>query len=659
MNQSKLYFDIVFAGFGASSCLLIHSLHKKDLLSGKSILILDPQEKKTNDKTFCFWAKSTDTIIQDYQDLINHKWDKVAFNNMKAKSVAPLNYHHISCEKLYDATRKILHQYEVQFVHESILELSEKENLTLITENHEFNAVKVYDSRTPNISKSINPSQNIWQSFLGYKVTLKEDLFDSDSCTLMDFDVDQGNYTQFMYILPFSKNEALIEFTRFGKELIEEDYARSTLDTYIHKRFGEFSINEIERGKIPMFMDLPSYNPTKRITPIGSRASKVKPSTGYAFKNMYEHAESIASNNEKLTKSASKRFQFYDALLIYILSVWPKWGKTIFERLFSVRSTLFIFDFLDEKTTIRQEISMFSKLHIGKFLKALLYLIVQKLKLVAPVLILTLLYFALQLFWPSYSNYVMYGILALGLILIGIPHGAMDHKTGTLNTNKKINFSFVIRYLSIMALVYLFWLVSPTLSLIAFIIYSAWHFGQTDSEEWQINNNYVGFLWGIIFFTALLSSHLTELNVILGALNIAVIDHSLVVYFLFYGSISVAVYFSLKYSNLSWFVLASFLFFASNLPLIMAFLIYFVSHHSLNGWNHLKKSMNETNLNLFKQALPFNIGAMLLFTFFFLNTGENVNYNLAMAFVFISCISLPHIWCMHFFYKNRVGTTQK
>ena len=73
-----------------------------------------------------------------------------------------------------------------------------------------------------------------------------------------------------MYILPFSKNEALIEFTRFGKELIEEDYARSTLDTYIQKKFGEFSINEIERGKIPMFMDLPSYNPTKRITPIGT-----------------------------------------------------------------------------------------------------------------------------------------------------------------------------------------------------------------------------------------------------------------------------------------------------------------------------------------------------------------------------------------------------
>ena len=38
----------------------------------------------------------------------------------------------------------------------------------------------------------------------------------------MDFSVDQQNEIRFMYILPFSKNKALVEYTLFSTSTIED-----------------------------------------------------------------------------------------------------------------------------------------------------------------------------------------------------------------------------------------------------------------------------------------------------------------------------------------------------------------------------------------------------------------------------------------------------
>jgi len=85
---------------------------------------------------------------------------------------------------------------------------------------------------------------------------------------------------------------------------------------------------------------------------------------------------------------------------------------------------------------------------------------------------------------------------------------------------------------------------------------------------------------------------------------------------------------------------------------VIAFAIYFVFHHSRSGWSHLKESFGESNLSLFKSALPFNVGAIVLFLIIFLNTEMSQQHNIAQLFVFISCISLPHILCMSYFYNN-------
>ena len=146
---------------------------------------------------------------------------------------------------------------------------------------------------------------------------------------------------------------------------------------------------------------------------------------------------------------------------------------------------------------------------------------------------------------------------------------------------------------------------------------------------------------------------MSELNSVLALLDVGELGAS--VYYdncfllVMLLSLGVSRYFK-SYRMLS---LVAVLFVSQWLPLVVAFGIYFIFHHSYNGWSHLKSSLGKSNLELFKNALPFNVGAFALFLFFFLNQDASLESNVSLFFVFISCISFPHILCMHRFYALR------
>jgi hypothetical protein len=94
------------------------------------------------------------------------------------------------------------------------------------------------------------------------------------------------------------------------------------------------------------------------------------------------------------------------------------------------------------------------------------------------------------------------------------------------------------------------------------------------------------------------------------------------------------------------------------LPLITSFGLYFIGQHSLNGWNHLKKGINTNNATLYMKALPFTVGGAILFLAlaYFVKNNYLVQFNehlLTVFFVFISCISFPHVMAMSRFYNKK------
>ena len=154
------------------------------------------------------------------------------------------------------------------------------------------------------------------------------------------------------------------------------------MDQYIKSNYGEYEIIDQEKGLIPMSFESPSKNGNKKWIDIGTRAGAVKPSTGYAFKSMVNHAKEICKNNklDKVEIKNKSRFKIYDQLLLIILYLWPNKGKPIFERLYQTQTSKFILKFLDEKSTLKNEINMFSKLQIITFLNSFLIWSCLKLK---------------------------------------------------------------------------------------------------------------------------------------------------------------------------------------------------------------------------------------------------------------------------------------
>ena len=180
-------------------------------------------------------------------------------------------------------------------------------------------------------------------------------------------------------------------------------------------------------------------------------------------------------------KSITKK-TWSNYILLIILTIWPTKGKPIFERLFNVKSSYFVLQFLDEKTSLKEELSMFYKLQIGIFIKSIFYWFYWKFKkLLFPILMIAYILLddsiaSNELLNLSSNNLA---VLTFGLLIIGIPHGALDHLTEILSKKNTINFKFIFYYLLMMVPILLIWFWVPTLGLVFFLIYSAWHFGQT------------------------------------------------------------------------------------------------------------------------------------------------------------------------------------
>ena len=651
-------YDIIFAGWGASACILLNEMAKTKKLEGKRILILDPDEKQENDKTFCFWAEPSDEIFQDYKSIVSNSWNKIQINNNTAQTISPLKYYHLNSIDLYNLARKIINNYNIEYLKESVLGIYKEDKLFIESDNKIYTSSWVFDGRPPDFSKLDKKDYYISQSFFGYKISLENSTFDSDVYHMMDFRVSQHTATQFIYILPYSKTKALVELTRFGKQILNQNEAEKELEKFIQKNYGKHEILETEKGIIPMSSILPKNEIAKNCINIGTRAGNVKPSTGYAFKNMFKQAKAICSSKDfSVNKVAvNKRFLFYDQLLLIILTVWPSKGRPIFERLFKIKSSHFVLNFLDEKTSIIEDLGMFTKLQVGVFVKALFLWIYWRLKpfLIPLLMVFYVIYNPLSESVSSMSmSSFQLSLLIFGLLVVGIPHGALDHLTGFISNKKKISLKFIMIYLALMVPIFLLWYWFPMLGLIFFLIYSSWHFGQTDMENWQIKSKYIGFVWGIILLGFLLLTHLDELNVVLKALEIQTLSSFKGIDVLCYSLIIFGYIISIYYKKTEWILLVTFLLFSKYINLIFAFGLYFIFHHSRLGWKHLKKSLAISHLKMYLLALPFNIGAIVLFFLFFNNFDLTLGENIAYFFIFLSCVSFPHVISMDVFYKNK------
>ena len=663
----------LFAGAGAGAILLLLCMEQEGLLEEGNVVLIEPESKIINDKTFCFWDAPDSFSNKLCKNIISKSWGKIRIDQHDAESLPIDKYHHISSVDLYAELHRLKHKYNMLLVNGLVTNIeAENENQLVETNRGNWLAEMVFDSRPPEYVTSANNGVHLIQSFIGWMIQTENNIADVDCVNLMDFNVDQLNFTQFVYVLPFSENKVLVELTRFGNQTLSSDEADPILKRFINNRFGSHSILDIEIGAIPMSSVSIKKVDRAGLVSLGGRAGAIKPSTGYAFKNMLTHAKNISSsikNNTPVNGIKNKnRFKIYDLLLLDILNRTPEKGKQIFGQLFKNNKTTDVLTFLDEKTNFLQELKIFFSLPIAPFVAAFLkYLFYRHRKIIAPILLLTLTIglLLLQQASPSIYSITEKVMLLGGLVLLGIPHGAIDHLLESNKLDTKPDIRFLVKYIGIGFSCFLIWLATPSFALFFFLVYSIWHFGQADWKEWRPAsiNSWNNIFWGTLLFGIILYGHAEETNLILKKLGDLELVYSKKNGFEMASLFAaIGIIWGVYKKCFPLIISCVMLWLGTGLPLITAFGLYFIGQHSFNSWTHLKKQMNVNNWALFKKALFFTVGAIFLYLVLLYSMDLNTKIinmdpnTISTFFIFLSCISLPHVLVMNNFYKKFITT---
>ena len=142
-------------------------------------------------------------VSKIFKTIVSKSWNSIQINDNKSCLIDPLEYFHIDCSDLYSWSRKIASEYNISHVKESVLKVDENLNLAIQTDENNYSASWVFDSRPPDLENLYEDNFNISQSFYGLKVKLFEAILDPSVYRMMDFRVPQNTATQFVYILPW------------------------------------------------------------------------------------------------------------------------------------------------------------------------------------------------------------------------------------------------------------------------------------------------------------------------------------------------------------------------------------------------------------------------------------------------------------------------
>lgn len=371
------HFNYIIIGNGLAGLQLAIELSNDPFFDDKQIALIDKSQKDTNDKTWCFWEKGSGK----WDSVVSNTWNSALFYSSKKKidlNLEPCTYKMVRSIDFYKQTKSILSQKNnIHFIIDDVISVDEKKPLVLTTKKGLYTADHVFDSRiNPDFFNKKDNYIRINQHFKGWIIESETDVFNTNSFTMMDYRLKDGEQTTFTYVLPFSKKKALVEFTYFTPHIVEDRVYNKYLKQYISDvlNIETYTVLEVETGNIPMTNFPFSKESSEHITKIGTAGGWVKGSTGYSFKHTEKKVARIIDNlkqNNRPSKGLyNKRHTFYDTVFLKVLKDNNNKGEWVFEQFYSKNAIETMFHFLDEESSFSEELKIMQSLFSVTFIKA-------------------------------------------------------------------------------------------------------------------------------------------------------------------------------------------------------------------------------------------------------------------------------------------------
>ncbi|MEM1214271.1 MAG: lycopene cyclase family protein [Bacteroidota bacterium] len=377
MSNNSSSYDFIVAGAGAAGRSFVYHLLQTPLRDSR-ILLLDRDPKNTEDRTWCFWEAEEGP----FQRIVHHQWRHLWFHNQQFSrelDIDPFRYKMIRSLDFYQYTDRVFAQFP-NVVHQradisAIQQATDK--VKVRTTDHVYEGRWCLDS-LPTVKIDKEKSHYLDQHFRGWFIRTERAAFDPTVATLMDFRVPQGGDFRFVYVMPTSPHEALVEYTLFSNEHLTTAQYDAGIHDYLTQfcpKIGPYEVVRTEQGNIPM-TDFQFPNGTERILKVGAAGGDTRASTGYTFVNIHRRVGAIVRalvNNQPIPAPSfsRQRHQLYDSLMLRVLQHQRYPGDQLFGQLFEKNPPKRLLRFLNGESHLGEEIALMSTTPIPVFLRVL------------------------------------------------------------------------------------------------------------------------------------------------------------------------------------------------------------------------------------------------------------------------------------------------
>lgn len=381
-------FDFAIIGAGVSGlCLAWLLTDPASPLRDRSILLIDGADDEDELRALSFWSRGDIAL----EPLVRHSWRALKVFDGQRELLLPLRQHTYRTLFFTDLQRETKARLARQPQHrivsgrlQSLVQAEDGRAVSLLVDGTSYEARWAFDSRFRRSALRVDTRRwhLLQQHVQGWIVRTEHDAFDPGTATLIDFrelGAESGpagsgpaRGTRFVYALPFSRREALVELV----SLSPVD-AAAQLRAYLLQACGveRFTIVAREGGVTPL-TEVP-FEPREgaRVRRIGIASGCIKPSTGYALTRILDEAAAILRSLERHgdpfhTPRASRVYRLLDGVLLELWEHEPALLPALFTSLFARNPPDRVLRFLDESAGVGEVLRLIASLPALPFLRA-------------------------------------------------------------------------------------------------------------------------------------------------------------------------------------------------------------------------------------------------------------------------------------------------
>lgn len=366
--------DVVILGAGVAGLCLARAL--LDAGGPWSILLVDGARDEHELRALSLWTSAPTPL----DDLVRHRWARLLVADGRGTPrAAQLVTHRYQTLFFADLQRAVKAALGADPRHRVVEGRAGALRTAVDGVEVEVGAETVrarwaFDGRFRRADLGEGPAAPLWQHFHGILVRSAAEVFDPSTVVFLDFRSELPAGTAFVYLLPFSTREALVELVT-----LHPVDAEGVLQRYLARVHGAGVVEVVGRegGVSPLTARRFEPFDGPRTRRIGIPAGRVKASTGYALARILDDSaaivRSLQTRGHPMVRPPGRRlYRLLDAVFLTLWARWPERMPGVFAAMFTRVPADRVLRFLDERASVRDLATILARLPWAPFLRALL-----------------------------------------------------------------------------------------------------------------------------------------------------------------------------------------------------------------------------------------------------------------------------------------------